>query len=470
MFISAMDMTVVNVAMRTIGAEFGAPLSATGMLNSGYLVSLAVVLPAAGWISDRWGGKPVFLGAITLFTAASALCGMAQSLNQLIAFRILQGIGAGLLTPVGMALLFRTFPPEKRAGITRQLILPIALAPALGPIIGGGITEYLSWRWIFWFNLPVGVFAVLIGAIGLERGTKQEAGPLDKWGFLLSTTAMGLVVYASGQGARYGWDTSSAQCGGLAALALLALLAAVELRADKPLLDLRLAADRLFGSMGLLSLFTAAAIHGILYVFPLMYQEALGVSALQSGLTTFPEALGLMAASQLVPWTYRRLKPKRLMTVTLLCTAAVFIGLSFTTRQTDPWIIRGLMFGIGFFLGQTVGAVPIAAFAHIPPEAMGRATTLFTVQNRLGSVLGLTVMATLLTGAAADAPATADAAAEPYRWAIRAAVLFLLAGLVIALRFRDKDVAATWSGRKASRKTGVKHTQPIAEAVGGARE
>ncbi|MNC26207.1 Multidrug resistance protein 3 [compost metagenome] len=133
MFISVMDMTVVNVAMRTIGAEFAVPVSATGMLNSGYLVTLAAVLPAAGWISDRWGRKRVFLGAIGLFTAASALCGLAQTLNQLILFRILQGIGGGLLTPVGMALLFRTFPPEKRAGISRQLILPIALAPALGP-------------------------------------------------------------------------------------------------------------------------------------------------------------------------------------------------------------------------------------------------------------------------------------------------------------------------------------------------
>lgn len=409
-------------------------------------MSLAVFLPVAGWLGDRWGTKRVFLSALTLFTVSSALCATADQLGTLTFFRILQGAGGGLLTPVGMAMLFRTFPPQERAKVSRMLVLPIALAPALGPIVSGLIVDQLSWRWIFYVNLPVGIPAVIFGMLYLKEHREQEAGPLDLPGWLLSAPGLALMMYALSQGPLRGWTSPLIMGAGFAGILLLTLLVVVELRAKQPLLDLRLLKHRLLRYTGLVSVCGAAGLLGMLYVFPLMYQNVLQASALETGLTTFPEALGLMIASQLVPWTYPRLGPRKLISMGLICTAVIFITLSQITVDTNPWFIRSLLFGVGIFLGQTVGAVQIAAFAQIPPASMGRASTWFTVQNRLGSAIGMALLSAVLAGVGTTT-VTATGAMESnmlaYRLALLGAAAFLLIGLWFALKIRDADAAAT---------------------------
>ncbi|CAH8768819.1 DHA2 family efflux MFS transporter permease subunit [Paenibacillus dendritiformis] len=446
MFTVAMDATVLNVALQTISQELQVPPAASGVLNVGYLVSLAVVLPAAGWLGDKWGTKRAFLLALALFTVASALCGFASSLTALTIFRVVQGIGGGLLTPIGMAMLFRMFPPQERAKVSRALILPIAVAPAVGPILSGLLIEHLSWRWIFYVHLPIGIPALLFGIVFLKEHREHEAGRLDVRGLLLSAPGLALLMYALSQGPVQGWDSPAIWATGGMGLILIAALVAVELRVKQPLLDLRLLSDRLFRTAGLVAMCSAAGLLGMLYVFPLMYQNALHASALDTGLTTFPEALGLMLASQLVPWTYPRLGPKRVMIMGLLCTAILFVMLSTVGPHTNPWLIRSLLFGVGVFLGHTVGAVQIAAFANIPPASMGRASTWFTVQNRLGPAIGLAVLSGILAVAGTHT-INASGGIEPNIMAYRAALLgaasFLLMGLGCALRIRDSDAAST---------------------------
>ncbi|MEW9104560.1 DHA2 family efflux MFS transporter permease subunit, partial [Paenibacillus sp.] len=306
MFVVAMDATILNVALKTISDEFHIPPAASGALNVGYLVSIAIVLPLAGWLGDRWGTKRIFLLALAIFTGASVLCGTAADVHSLIFYRILQGIGGGLITPLGMAMLFRTFPPQERAKISRSLVLPIAIAPAVGPILSGVMVEHLSWRWIFYVNLPLGIAALLLGLLYLQEHKEPEAGRLDVPGVLLSAPGLGLVMYALSQGPLQGWNSPVITVAGSVGTVLLAGLVFVELRVQQPLLDLRLLQDRLFRTAGLVAMCSAAGLLGMLYVFPLMYQHALQASALDAGLTTFPEALGLMVSSQLVPRFYPR--------------------------------------------------------------------------------------------------------------------------------------------------------------------
>ncbi|MCE5170674.1 DHA2 family efflux MFS transporter permease subunit [Paenibacillus profundus] len=446
MFVVAMDATVLNVALQTISQELQVPPAASGALNVGYLVSLAIVLPVAGWLGDKWGTKRTFLLALALFTGASALCGLANNLTALTVFRVVQGIGGGLLTPVGIAMLFRTFPPQERAKVSRALILPIAVAPAVGPIVSGLLVEHFSWRWIFYVNLPIGIPALLFGILYLKEHKEPEAGRLDLPGLLLSAPGLAMMMYALSQGPMQGWNSPAILSTGVMGLILISALVAVELRVKQPLLDLRLLGDRLFRTTGLVAMFAAAGLLGMLYVFPLMYQNALHASALDTGLTTFPEALGLMLASQLVPWTYPRLGPKRVIIIGLLCTAAIFVLLSMIGSDTNPWLIRSLLFGVGIFLGHTVGAVQIAAFANIPPSSMGRASTWFTVQNRLGPAIGLAILSGILA-AVGTSTVNATGGMEPnllaYRAALIGAASFLLIGLCVALRIRDSDAAAT---------------------------
>ncbi len=196
MFMVAMDATVLHVALRTISQELQVPPAASSALNVGYLVSLAVFLPVAGWLGDRWGTKRIVLLALGVFTGASALCGFADSLASLTVYRVLQGAGGGVLTPVGMAMLFRTFPPHERAKVSRALVLPIAVAPALGPILSGFMVDQFSWRWIFYVNLPIGIPALLFGMKYLKEHVEPEAGHLDVPGFLLSAPGLAMGMYA----------------------------------------------------------------------------------------------------------------------------------------------------------------------------------------------------------------------------------------------------------------------------------
>ena len=163
MFMSIMDITIVNTALPTIGRSFGVSPTSVDTISIAYLVSLAIFIPASGWLGDRFGGKRVLLTAIVVFTAASALCGVASSLSELVAFRILQGVGGGMLAPVGMAMLFRAFPPEERVRAASILTIPTVIAPALGPVLGGLLVTELSWRWVFFVNVPIGMAAVVFG-------------------------------------------------------------------------------------------------------------------------------------------------------------------------------------------------------------------------------------------------------------------------------------------------------------------
>ena len=179
MFMNIMDITIVNVALPSIGREFGVSETALDSVAVGYLVSLAVFIPAAGWLGDRFGSKRVLLFAIAVFTGASVLCGLADSLSQLVFCRVLQGVGGGMLTPVGMAMLFRTFPPNERVRASSILTVPTAMAPAIGPVLGGLLVTNLSWRWVFFVNLPIGIVAFAFGLIFLEEHRQPHPGRFD---------------------------------------------------------------------------------------------------------------------------------------------------------------------------------------------------------------------------------------------------------------------------------------------------
>ncbi|MGA8942613.1 MAG: MDR family MFS transporter [Thermoactinomyces sp.] len=449
MFMVALDGTVVNVALPSIGHEFQVPPSATGTVNIGYLISLAIFLPVAGWLGDRWGTRRILLSALGVFAGASALCGFADSLLTLNAFRVIQGAGGGMIAPVGMAMLFRTFPPEERPKLSRSLVFPVAVAPALGPVIGGLLVEHLSWRWVFYVNLPIGILAILFGSMFLAEHKEPAAGRFDFPGFLFSASGFSMLIYSLTQGSLIGWNSAEVLVTGIVGLMLIAALVITELRAEKPMLDLRLLSDPLFRTMNLISFFSTVGLLGMLFVFPLMYQNALNESALDTGLTLFPEALGLMLASQVMPWSYKKVGVRRLIMIALLCTIAIFVVLTLVIHKANPWLLRVLFFGVGFFLGQSVGAVQFTSFANIDSSSMGRATTLFNVQNRFASAMGVAILAGLLSVfGTVTGNGQPDLAA--YQAALFGAVVCLLTALFFATRIQKSDVTSTMRNQSVS--------------------
>ncbi|MDQ0297943.1 EmrB/QacA subfamily drug resistance transporter [Salibacterium salarium] len=445
MFMVAMDATIVNVALKSISAELQIPPSATGTVNVGYLVSLAMFLPVSGWLGDRFGTKRILLIALVLFTGASAISGMANHIVSLNLSRMIQGIGGGLLTPVGMAMLFRTFTAEERPKISRLLVIPIALAPMLGPVVGGFFVEYLSWRWIFYINVPVGGLALLFGWICLKEYKASANKRFDLKGFLLSVFGFSMLMYALNQSSVKGWSAPEIVITGLCGILLIISFIYVELRISQPMLELRLFKDRLFRNMSLTSFFIAAGLLGMLYVFPLMYQDALNASALESGLVTFPEAVGLMVASQIVPWFLSKAGPRLIMITALPCAAVTFVLMSLVGQETSTWFIRLLLFFAGFFLGNTVSVVQATIFNTTIQASMGQATTLFNIQNRMGSALGVALLSSLLavlSTNSVDVTAAQSTNLLAYRAALLSTAGFLLIAFYFVLRFKDLNTVS----------------------------
>lgn len=196
LFVQILDATVVNVALPVLSDEFGVSVTDVDAVAIAFTVALAVSIPPAGWLSDRYGSKRVFLAALATFTVASTLCGAAATLDQLVVFRVFQGIGAGLITPVGSAMLFRSFPIEERAVAANAVLSVAVIAPATGPVLGGLIVDNLSWRWIFFINVPIELLALVLGWLWLRDDESAPAGRFDVPGFVLSSLGLAGVVFA----------------------------------------------------------------------------------------------------------------------------------------------------------------------------------------------------------------------------------------------------------------------------------
>ena len=352
-----------------------------------------------------------------------------------------------MLTPVGFAMLMRAFPPAERANASKILIIPTALAPAAGPIVGGILTDWLSWRWVFFINVPVGVVAFVFGLLFLREHREATAGRFDLPGFVLSGAGLASILFALSQGPTRGWESPVVLVTGLGGVVSFAALVVVELRRSAPMLQFRLLRDRLFRSTMLTSVCSTGAFLGILFVMPLFLQEARGISAFQSGLATFPEALGVIAFSQLSGMVYPLVGPRCLMAGGLLSLAVFLTLLTRVDLATDLWTIRVLMFAVGSSMAFVFFPLQASAFARIPSADTGRASAIYNTQRQMSSALGVALLATAL---AARLPSATHIAAIPRADQVPAfhdvflvAAAIAICGALMALTIHDRDAQAT---------------------------
>ena len=296
MFLDILDTTIVNVAIPALGRELHTENAEWVVL--GYTLSLAVWIPTSGWLGDRFGTKRTFLFALMAFTGGSLLCGTAQTIGQLIAFRVIQGVGGGMLTPVGLAMLFRAFPPAERARASTLIMIPTLAAPALGPVLGGLIVTNVSWRWIFLVNVPDRHRRVVVRLAPPAGVPPAGERPLRHRRVHPLRYGVGVDRLHAQRGAACpdGRRRSWSPAGRLGVLAAIAMTI-VELRIPFPMLDLKLLRNRMFRQCNLVSLFSIGSFLGVTFVMPLYLQLLRGMTPLASGLTTFPQAFGVMVSS-----------------------------------------------------------------------------------------------------------------------------------------------------------------------------
>jgi len=450
LFIELMDTTIVNVAVPTLERDLHASTAAIEWVILGYLLSLAVFIPASGWIGDRVGTKKTFLFALGIFTLASALCGVATSLGELTAFRVLQGVGGGMLTPIGTAMLFRAFPPIERAKASTILFIPAVLAPATGPIVGGWLVTHTSWRWIFFVNVPVGILGFVIGLLFLREHTEPTAGRFDLPGFVLSGAGLALALYALSQGPEHGWGSLPVLATGTIGVALLGALVYVETHIENPLLAFRLFRDRMFRNANLVMVLTFSSFAGLLFLLPLFLQNLRGLDAFQSGLATFPQALGVIATIRIVGRLYHRVGPRRLIVAGMLGMTAITATFMFVTLTTDLWWIRAIMFIRGGFMACAFVPLQAAAYANITPTDTGRASAIYSAQRQVAAALGVAALATVwisrtntINAGVTNRLALADGALSGFHAAFAVATVLVLAAALSGLLVHDTDAAAS---------------------------
>ncbi len=462
LFMSIMDGTIVNVALPSISRELGVPSTSIDAVVVAYLVSLAVVIPASGWLGDRFGTRRIFLLALVLFTGASALCGLSQSFTMLVLLRFLQGAAGGALAPVGTAMLYRTFPPAERVQVASVLIIPTVIAPATGPVLGGLLVEQLSWRYVFFVNVPIGIAACLFGLLFLQEHREPAAGHFDLPGFLLAGVGLALALYALSEGPTRGWAAPAIMSSAIVGLLMLGVFVVIELRRREPMIDLRLLGDRLFRIINLVSLFASAAFLGMLFVAPLFLQVGRGVTPLTSGLTTFPEALGVVTSTQIVARLYPRIGPRRLMAGGLTGVAIMMALLSLIGASTSLWFMRVLMFLTGAGMACVFSPAQAAAFTTISSASTGRASAFYNAQRQFGAAFGVAVLGAILS---AVGPTRLSAGGKivpnltAYHAAFLAAAVLALIGAGIALAVSDRDAAPSMQPR-VKRREGTEMPQP----------
>ncbi len=451
LFMDLLDMTIVNVAIPELARdlkvdpEHGA--STIQWVVTGYLLSLAVFIPVSGWAGDRFGTKKIYLVALALFTGASLLCGLAWDLESLIAFRVLQGVGGGILTPVGTAMLFRAFPPEERAKGAAILMLPMVVAPASGPVLGGYLVEYHDWRWIFLINIPVGILGLAFAALFLKEERQPNPGRVDIPGFILAAVGLGALLYALAQAGIHGFDDSRVLTFGLPGLALLVAFAVVELRTREPMIDMRLFRNRLFSAMNFAQIVGYGGMMGGLFLLPLLLQAEMGLSPLEAGLTTFPQAIGVVAMAQVAGRIYARIGPRRMMMAGMLGIGATTLCFIAVELDTSQWWIRLMMFARGCSFAMVLIPIQTATYATMKPQEMGRASAIFNANRQVAASFGVALIATILSsrlsahdtilGPLGDTGAALSAFHESFVIAASLAIFGALASLLIS----DRDAA-----------------------------
>lgn len=449
LFLDILDTTIVNVALRTIAESF--ETTEIEWIVLGYTLSLAVWIPASGWLGDRFGTKRTFLTALVLFVGGSMLCGIAQSIGQLVAFRVIQGMGGGMLTPIGIAMLFRAFPPHERARASTLLMIPTMIAPATGPVLGGFITDTVGWRWIFLVNVPIGIAALVFGFRYLREHTEPTAGPFDVPGFVLSGFGLAAIAFALDSGPTRGW-TSPLVLGLIVSgtIAVIALVK-VETTVAHPMLALRLLRDRMFRATNLTMFFAMGSFIAVTFVMPLYLQTLRDLDAFHSGLTTFPQAIGILLSSQIAGRVYARIGPRRLVIFGMLVAALAILSFTTLSLETSLWEIRILMFVRGLGMGFCFVPVQASSYANIVPSDNGRASAIFSTQRQMAASIGVAVVSTVLISfmPLGQIPDDFARALTGYRWAfVVSTIMALLAVMMATLFLRDEDAAAS-TGRPA---------------------
>ena len=391
LFMENLDGTVISTSLPAIAADLGEDPIALKLALTSYLLSLAIFIPASGWAADRFGARTVFRTAIVGFTLGSILCGLSSTLPEFVAARVLQGIGGAMMVPVGRLVLVRGVPRAELVRAMTYLSVPALLGPVLGPPVGGFITTYFHWRWIFWINVPIGAVGVVLATLFIPNLKEEAPWPLDRVGFLLSGTGLAAVIFGLTVAGR-GFLPGSADAVLIAAGVMLVSRYILHARrVPFPIIDLKLLRVPTFFAAIVGGFFFRVGVGAIPFLLPLLFQVGFGLTPFESGSLTFVSAAGAMLMKTTAAPILRTLGFRQaLLWNTLLCAGFLCVNALFRPSTPHVVVIVILLAG-GFFRSLQFTALNALAFADIDNRAMSRATSFAAVGQQLSLSVGVSL-------------------------------------------------------------------------------
>jgi len=403
-FMEVLDTSVANVALPHIAGNLSATVEETTWVLTSYLVANAIVLPLGGYLSALMGRKRFYITCVTVFTVASALCGLAPSLGWLIFFRILQGLGGGGLQPISQAILVERFPREKQGAAMALYGMGVVLAPIVGPVLGGWITDNYSWHWIFLINIPVGIVAILLNSAllhdppTLKRISLKEGARFDYMGIGILTLGLGALEIVLDEGQRKDWFSSNF----IVAFAIIAVVALVgtvilELRKPDPIVDLRLLKNRNFAVSALMLFVLGFVLYGSMALLPIFLQTLLGYTASLSGWVLSPGGVAIMVMMPVVAILMKRLKPQLLIAIGFIITGCGMFMMTGFSLQVDfkSAVIARMVQSVG--LAFLFIPINVMAFQNVSPDRTNYATGLLNLLRNIGGSMGIAMVSTILS-------------------------------------------------------------------------
>ena len=396
---SILDVTVVNVAINTLAKDFNTSLPTIQWVVTGYTLALATVIPLTGWGAERFGTKRLYMISIALFVIGSALSGLAQNATELILFRVLQGLGGGMLMPAGMTILTRAAGPQRLGRIMSVIGVPMLLGPVFGPILGGWLVQDASWRWIFFINLPIGILALVLARRILPRDVPAPQHKLDWLGLGLLSPSLALIIYglansatSGGFGAPKVWAPVLVGLVGLAVFVRHALR-----RGGDALIDLALFRNRVFATASGTMILMIISVFGGMLLVPLYLQIVRGESPIHTGLLLVPQGVGAMIAMPISGTLVDRTGVGRIAPVGLAMVAVSFLGLTRLTADTSFWLFGGELFLMGLGMGFSMMPLMGGAMQTLRSAAVAKASTVINITQQVGASIGTAILSVLLT-------------------------------------------------------------------------
>jgi EmrB/QacA subfamily drug resistance transporter len=444
----ALDMTMVNVALDTLVREFHTSVATIQWVSTGFLLALAMVIPVTGWAVERFGAKPTWLVSIVVFVAGSMLCGLAWSAGSLIAFRVLQGVGGGMIIPLVQTILARAAGPDRVGRVMGVIGVPAMLGPVLGPVIGGVIVSQASWRLIFYINVPICLAAlVATRRIAMPDLRRRAGAGLDALGLALLSPALAAIVYGFSQAGTHG---SFADARVLVPVAIgVALLAGFAVHAlrmhGEPIIDLRLFSGRIFAGYSAVVFFFSMAMLGTALLLPLYYQQVRGEDALHAGLLLAPQGLGMGVALVVAGRLTDRLGGRPLILAGLGLTAAATLAYTQIGVHTSVALLSVAALVAGAGIGTALVTAMSGVYKGLRPDAVSRATSAIRITQQLGGSFGIAVLAVVLQQQAAGRVGAAGLAAafgHTFWWALAFIAIALVPTLVLLRSPRPAAAAA----------------------------